>query len=178
MASSKNFTKHFFHKFTIMFFAKPTSKMFSATVRQRAISCWRRVLASVDGITHKFKIFDSVIKPISVFMMNNFFRKWFQVTTKVSFHYKASLSNVTKIISKRMVWFKNKFVSRTKKVAPFVTASFNPARCVFSKTVDTITSFIPSPFFSLTGKGSLFTTKFTGSNYHGSIITYMERRLP
>jgi hypothetical protein len=123
---------------------------------------------SVNTYTiQKFEVFNSVIKSITVFMMNDIF--FCKISADKFFHYKTMFSNITSAIFIRMIWRFNEFIrsifilfknNTWAFISVFhrVTHLFEPFRCsynTFSRTINFIWMF----FFNQ----KKFTTIFTGS---------------
>ena len=87
-------------------------------------------------IRKKKKIFKSIILPVTVYMMNNFSR--FNISPKMFLHYKTMLSNVTGIITKRMIRFMNKNILIT--ICKFSTF---PIWVFRTRNLDKLLPFIP-----------------------------------
>lgn len=80
--------------------------------------------AKMRRLRQKFKIFYSIIRKISVYVMDYFGR--FKMASDLFFHYKTMLHNVTFFICKRMAWIEN-----LKIAIPLSKSSF-PHRIISS----------------------------------------------
>jgi len=130
----------------VLTFAKGTQPIFSV------------VLPSVIGLCRQLQVFNSVIKSIFVYVMDYFVG--LQISTNRLLHYKTMLSYISKFNCKRVISFKNKFISRTYKPTSFVVTSILPiqvARTFITQT-SIIFSAIKIAIFSQSYQAALFTS--------------------
>ena len=112
---------------------------------------------------NNFKIFNPIIKFISVKMMNYFFG--FKITIKMFFHYKTMFSDISKSIAKWVIALLDKFISivHINTSIPFPIFISRYFRTMSFVTAFNRTIFTPilsnSPFFYF----KFLTTKLTNS---------------
>ena len=140
--ASTNYAKSIFHKLTVVLFAKTSGKVF--LFAKGAISFFRGVCVWVFPVIHNCKIFNGVVKFISVLVVNNFFGS--KVSSKKLFHNKSVLPNVTEVISKRVVGTLNKSITTSYKSSSVPRRTIRHFGSVFKEALSTITCFI-FPFF-------------------------------
>ena len=99
-------------------------------------------------ICYHFKIFNTIICSISVFMMNKFF--FSKISTQVFFHYKTVFKYIVTNVFMGMIGLKNKTISIRNIFSPF------PKR--------TTRSFIGAPLALSRAKKIFISTIFTKGN--------------
>src|SRR3990167_5147588 len=122
-------------------------------------------------IFNQFKVFNPIIKFITIKMVNYFFGS--KISTKFFFHYQSVFSNVSNTICKRMLRYKDHFITTMIDYPTTfkIISSFSGWKS-FYITLSTQTSFIASFFFSWTRKFSFLTASRAVFNNH-----YLKYRL-
>jgi len=101
------------------------------------------VVYGVHRIGQKFKVFDPVIITNTVLVVNNFFRKRFEGTVKMLFHYMAIAFNPFAIYGEHPVPMNVKTANAIRVFKSFVRATvFSPTGVMFRTPSSSVRRFI------------------------------------
>lgn len=116
----------------VMIFTETSSQVAVFTKRTSPV-LFGFMKTSMRFLIGQFKVFQSVIKAISVYVMYNFSR--FKKPAKMFFHNKSMFSNITNVISKGVILLTNKPISRAIGNTIFPIRGFVAIRNMFKKTL-------------------------------------------
>lgn len=134
---------------------------------------WRKFIGEMFAVAFvKFEIFGSIVRSVSIYMMNNFSN--FYISTKIFFHNKYVFENIP-ANSTRMIWFSNSDISLI-----CYNSSAIPRRVFLTGihflSVNTKTFFVTInkfPIFKLTRRSIDFFMTHITSCFHTYIITHI-----
>jgi len=127
------------------------------------------MLGSMFGLRNKFKVLNTVIEFIAVDVMNDLFRKWQQLSTKILLHNEAVFKGSFFSLDS------NSFISPTiKATATFLFPKLGvlerPVPLIPRPTIDTVADSSDKLLTRLAVLNGFF-TPITNSCFHASILT-------
>ena len=112
-------------------------------------------------IRKQHKIFKAIVIPYSVYMVNGFFGA--KVSSNMLFHYKTMFSNVTHVVTKRVIRTKDIHIPKSSNVFPIL-----PMRIIFTSSTIRENALNCLLNFLFCFK-RMFKTKMSGCSYHSLI---------
>ena len=159
----KNYMKPFFSSLYIMIPAKPFRPRVFPT---KTISLYFMMMRGVPRFSYYFKILNTVIQRIPIFVMDNFTRC--QKSFNVFFNNQSMLTHIASSVGIRMFRLMNKFITTTKRYSSFPPKTFFLTHYNFLPFMSTNLRADQSTSMF---KPERFNLKFSFTNFTDSIYT-------